>query len=264
MQKYLWNEDFFKVIPADIDVKNKVYRRCNTMDFQKISPDRNVKELIGYIPWYFNIPDAGYEKAFSYLMDEERFFGKAGLRTADKSHLKYRYEVPHECLWNGPVWPYATTQTLVALVNLLNHYSQKYVTKEDYFKILSVYARSQYRILESGKKVPWIDENSDPETGEWISREILRKQGWKEEKGGYERGKDYNHSMYCDLIITGLVGAELGNGSLTVTPLIPEEWDYFMLEGLSVGGKTYTVLYDKDGTRYHKGKGVQIFEQGSN
>jgi len=36
--------------------------------------------------------------------------------------------------------------------------------------------------------------------------------------------------MYCDLIITGLIGAEPGNGSLTVTPLIPEEWDYFMLE----------------------------------
>jgi len=26
------------------------------------------------------------------------------------------------------------------------------------------------------------------------------------DKGGVERGKDYNHSTFCDLIITGLVG----------------------------------------------------------
>lgn len=32
-----------------------------------------------------NLPDAGYEKAFYYLMREENFLGKAGLRTGDRS-----------------------------------------------------------------------------------------------------------------------------------------------------------------------------------
>ena len=26
------------------------------------------------------------------------------------------------------------------------------------------------------------------------------------DKGGKERGKDYNHSTFCDLIINGLIG----------------------------------------------------------
>ena len=51
--------------------------------------------------------------------------------------------------------------------------------------------------------------------GDWISRTILER--WKKEKndkgeewpmnkGGKERGKDYNHSTFCDLIINGLIG----------------------------------------------------------
>lgn len=259
VQKYLWNGDFFQVIPANIDTEKKCFIECDTMDFQKIPEDRNVKELIGYIPWYFNLPDAGYEKAFQYLVKDENFMGKAGLRTADKSHPRYAFEMPHECLWNGPAWPFATTQTLVALANLLRGYSQEYVSKEDYFRILKDYSRSQHRITKDGKMIPWIDEDQDPETGEWIARTILESWGWRPEKGGYERGKDYNHSMYCDLIITGLLGIEPSQESLAVKPLIPDDWDYFLLEGVEIHGKLYTIQYDRDGERYNRGKGLQIF-----
>ena len=64
VQNHLWNGDFFQVIPARIDCREKRFIECSTLDFKKIPSDRNVKELIGYIPWYFNLPDAGYEKAF--------------------------------------------------------------------------------------------------------------------------------------------------------------------------------------------------------
>ena len=47
--------------------------------------------------------------------------------------------------------------------------------------------------------------------GTWISRSILNR--WRAEgknieeiKGGRERGKDYNHSTFVDLIISGLIG----------------------------------------------------------
>lgn len=51
-------------------------------------------------------------------------------------------------------------------------------------------------------------------------------------QGGYERGKDYNHSMYCDLIITGLLGIDPSQEPPAVKPLIPEDWEYFLLEGV--------------------------------
>ena len=112
--------------------------------------------------------------------------------------------------------------------------------------------------MEEGKKLPWIDEEQDPETGEWIARTILKDGGWKPEKGGYERGKDYNHSMYCDLIITGLLGIDPSQEPPEVKPLIPEDWEYFLLEGVKIHGKTYTILYDRDGSRYGRGEGLQV------
>lgn len=84
------------------------------------------------------------------------------------------------------------------------------------------------------------------------------------EKGGVERGKDYNHSTYCDLIISGLIGIrpQLGN-KLLINPLVPKDtWKYFCLDNVLYHGHILTVLYDKTGMRYNKGKGFLIFIDG--
>jgi len=43
-----------------------------------------------------------------------------------------------------------------------------------------------------------------------------------------------------------------------VKPLIPEDWEYFLLEGVKIHGKMYTILYDRDGSRYNRGEGLQV------
>jgi hypothetical protein len=63
--------------------------------------EKTPKELIGYIPWMFNIPVEGREHVFDYLTDENCFFSEFGLTTADKSSNRFLYVVNHECLWNG-------------------------------------------------------------------------------------------------------------------------------------------------------------------
>lgn len=60
--------------------------------------------------------------------------------------------------------------------------------------------------------------------------------------------------MYCDLIITGLLGLDPSQEPPAVKPLIPEDWEYFLLEGVKIHGKTYTILYDRDGSRYGRGR----------
>ena len=40
------------------------------------------------------------------------------------------------CWWSGQSWPYATTQTLKAMANLLQDYDQNVVTRADYLKLL--------------------------------------------------------------------------------------------------------------------------------
>ena len=69
--------------------------------------------------------------------------------------------------------------------------------------MLRIYAASQQLKRDDGKVVAWIDEDLDPLTGDWIARTILKPGG---EGSVVERGKDYNHSTFCNLVISGLVG----------------------------------------------------------
>jgi len=153
------------------------------------------------------------------------------------------------------------------LANALNDYPQESVTRRDYFETLTTYAKSHRLKREDGTVVPWIDENLNPDTGDWIARTRLKscKDGtWNAGKGGVERGKDYNHSTFCDLIITGLVGLRpQTDGTVVVNPLLPDDtWDYFCLDGISYHGRTLSIFYDKTGERYNKGKGLRILADG--
>jgi len=227
-----------------------------------------VCELHGYTPWYFNLPDQDYEQAWERLMDPNGFYAPFGPTTAEQQHPNFTVSYKgHECQWNGPSWPFATSVTLTALANILNHYFQDVVTKADYFRILQIYTTSHRLQLEDGKVVPWIDENLNPYTGDWIARTRLKtcKDGtWDPGKGGRERGKDYNHSTYCDLIITGLVGLRPRSDDIVeVNPLVPSNtWDWFCLENILYHGQIVTIVWDKTGMRYGKGKGLRVFANG--
>jgi hypothetical protein len=252
MQDALWdaNAGFFKVLPLGKE------SLCSA------------RELHGYTPWYFNMPDPKYNGAWKYLMDSNYFYARFGPTTAEQNHpaFKIAYE-GHECQWNGPSWPFATSITLTAAANLLLNYTQPYFSKQDYFKLIRIYANSHQLKREDGKTVPWIDENLNPFTGDWISRTRLKtwdKGTWSAEKGGKERGKDYNHSTFCDLVISGLIGLRpQANNSIIVNPLLPANtWDYFCLDNILYHGKTITILYDKSGMHYKKGKGLAVFVNG--
>jgi hypothetical protein len=250
VQTKLWDEEaaFFKVLQMD---ENK--RELGLAD---------VRELHGYVPWYFNLPDPCYAQAWKQLMDPQGFYAPFGPTTAERRHPRFMFEHDHECLWNGPSWPYATTQTLVALANLLHGCEQTFVDKNDYRELLGIYTRSQHLRLPDGTVIPWIDEDLHPDTGEWLARKIML--GWERPGKQADRGEHYNHSAYCDLIITGLVGFQpRGDELIEVRPLLPEgTWDYFCLDGLCYHGRKLTILYDRTGARYHKGAGLRIFADG--
>ncbi|MBN2139256.1 MAG: hypothetical protein JW720_15750 [Sedimentisphaerales bacterium] len=161
----------------------------------------------------------------------------------------------------------ATSITLTALANVLNNYRTDAVTKVDYFNTLQIYTKSHRLKRDDGAVVPWIDENLNPFTGDWISRTRLKtwKNGtWDPGKGGVERGKDYNHSTYCDLIITGLAGLRPRSDDVVeVNPLLPADaWDWFCLDNILYHGRILTILWDRTGEKYGRGKGLQLFADG--
>ena len=228
----------------------------------------DVRELHGYTPWYTNLPDADKSIAWAQLLDPKGFAAPFGLTSAEQRHPKFAIAYQgHECQWNGPSWPFATSITLTGLANLLNTHAQDAITRKDYFSLLRTYVNSHQLKREDGKVVPWIDENLNPFTGDWISRTRLKswKNGtWDAGKGGEERGKDYNHSTFCDLVITGLVGLRpRPDDTIEVNPLVPEgTWDWFCLDRVNYRGRSITVLYDKTGEHYGKGKGLRVLADG--
>jgi len=219
-----------------------------------------VRELHGYTPWYFNLPDAQYVVAWSQLMDPKGFFAPYGPTTAEQRHPGFRISYEgHECQWNGPSWPFATSMTLVGLANLLNRGEQNVISRKDYVDLLQNYAKSQHRRLENGRVVPWIDEDLNPTNGDWIARTLLKQRGSQIP----ERGKDYNHSTFCDLIICGLVGLRpRADDSLEVNPLALATWEWFCLDQVRYHGRSITIVWDKTGERYHKGEGMRVLANG--
>ena len=240
----LWDKDaqFFKVLPRG--------------EGKKLA---DVREEHGYTPWYFDLPDEQYSSAWKQLMDPQGFYAPFGPTTAERRHPRFMFHNDHECLWNGPSWPFSTCITLTALANLLNDYHQDAIGKKDYLDLLDIYARSQHLKLPDGTTVPWIDEDLDPDTGDWTARTILAK------AGTHDRGKDYNHSTYCDLVISGLAGLRpRADETVEVNPLVPaDRWDYFCLDQVRYHGRWLTILFDRTGDRYHKGKGLHVFADGT-
>ena len=258
MLNVLWDEEmqFFKVIPQ-AEKDDVIPEVC----FTGIPQEHNVLEELGYIPWGFSIPDTKHNKAWRYLSDENYFKAPYGITTAQRNHPLFMKSVSnHECQWNGPVWPYATTQTLNGMIKLLQSEETAEVKKADFLKQLSLYAKCHYRVDERGRKLNWLDENLHPDTGVWLAREILKDWGWTERKGGYERGKDYNHSAFCDLVIRGICGLQLTEDNrIVIEPLIPDdEWEYFLMEDIPYKNHRLTIGYDRDGFRYRKGKGLWL------
>lgn len=243
----------------EFDAKAQAYRRA-TLDslwdpqakFFKVrleeGPLADVREQIGFIPWYFHLPEPGqgYEAAWAELNDERGFRAPFGLTTAERRHPRFRSHGVGTCEWDGAVWPFATSQTLTALANVLRDYPQQVVTKRDHFDAFLTYVRSH---RYDGK--PYLGEYQDERTGQWL-------------KGRDPRSYYYNHSTFADLLITGVVGLRpRADDTIEVDPLLPEDtWAWFCLDNVRYHGRDVTILWDRDGSRYGRGAGLQVLVDG--
>jgi hypothetical protein len=210
----------------------------------------NVREAIGFIPWYFNLPDdkPAYAKAWAQILDTTGFKAPWGLTTAERKNPTFRTRGSgHGCEWDGAIWPFATSQTLKGLSNLLNNYKNHgKMNAKVFYNELYQYALSHQK---NGK--PYIGEYQDEKNGEWL-------------KGDHPRSSFYNHSTFCDLVISDLIGFKPRNDNvLEISPLIPKnKWDWFKLSQLTYHGKNITLTWDKTGEKYNNGKGFFISVDG--
>ena len=227
----LWNADahFFEVRRPD-------------------GPFSNAREAIGFVPWMFELPSdtSASLVAWQQLNDSQGFSAPCGITTAERRHPQFRTHGFGKCEWDGAAWPFATSQTLVALANVLRDYHQPVVTRQDYFDNFLTYVHSQHA---DGK--PYIGEYADETTGQWIN-------------GVNDRSRCYNHSTFADLLITGIVGlCPRSDNQVTIDPLLPAQvWNWFCLDGVKYHGHQLTIFWDRAGQHFGRGTGLVLLLDG--
>ena len=151
------------------------------------------------------------------------------------------------CHWDGPTWPFDTSMILTGLANLLQDYpAQTYVTKQTYDTLLSQFATLQHR-----NGAPYVAEAADGDTGEWIY-------------DASDFSEHYNHSSFVDLVLTGLLGIKpQANDSVQLKPLVSDDWSYFAVQDVPYHGHLLTIIWDKAGTHYNSGSGLQVCQDGT-
>lgn len=228
----LWDagEQFFKVLHTNAQLED-------------------AREAIGFIPWYFNLPHdkSAFARQWDELMDTSGFRAPWGITTAERRHPGFRtHGSGHGCEWDGAVWPFATTQTLKGLSNLLNNY--KHHGKMN----ASIFYDALYQYAWSHQKngLPYLGEYQDEKNGYWL-------------KGDNPRSSYYNHSGFADLIINDLIGLRTREDDvLEIHPLIAgDKWKWFKLSGIAYHGKIVDLQWDQTGARYGEA-GFKVMQDG--
>ncbi|RKS75601.1 alpha-galactosidase-like protein [Motilibacter peucedani] len=234
MEAWLWDDDakFYEHVARDDNPT-----RAKLAD----------REEIGFVPWYFDMPPAKNSVAWAQLTDPQGFAAPFGPTTVERRSPWFMHDALSGCCrWDGPSWPYATSQTLTALANLLDDYpAQSYVSRDDYYDLLRGYALTQRK-----NGVPYVAEAHSPDEDRWIY-----------DSAGHS--EDYNHSTYTDLVLNGLLGVRpQTDATLELEPLVPTGWDWFALENLAYHGHNVSVVWDRDGSHYGKGAGLTVWVDG--
>lgn len=240
VQNDLWNSTFEHFIDR-FQVDNQHVKYWNFI---------RGRELVGYVPWAHDLPDdtPEFSQAWKHALDASEFAGPHGLRTVGPSYeyymRQYRYVEENgkqpECQWNGPVWPFQTTQVLTGLANFLDHYpngtASGVINKADYTKILQQYAKLHYN--PERNNILDLEEDYYPDTGFPIV--------------GLKRSPHYFHSGFVDSILSGLVGIRpSADDVLEVNPAAEASAiSYFRADAIIYHGHEIAVQWDVDGTRY--------------
>lgn len=212
------------------------------------------RELVGYVPFMFNLPDdtEEYASSWSHVLDSNLLGGAYGMRTTEPSYQYYMHQYRYagtrpECQWNGPVWPYQTTQVLLGMSNVLDHYENKGTLNMSQFnRLLNQYVNLHYDT--NGK--PIIQEDYHPDQGGTIV--------------GLDRSPHYFHSGFIDIVLSGLVGIRPhADDKLEINPLIDDSSgpSWFRAQDIPYHGSNIAIQYDHDGTHYGE-KGLIVERDG--
>jgi hypothetical protein len=247
-----------------------------------------------------------YMLMWEQLFDHNGFRGEWGLTTAERRHPCYNYTWDKACgavtskgggnqcgntfhgvgnanrnTWNANSWPYETSRVLTGMANILHNVNTTDeappVTAARYWTLLLQYAQQHtksYAVDDTANPhgSGHICENIHPDLGYWNTRQ------WRyisnQPASAVNKGSDYFHSSFNDLIISGLLGfradrADNGDLLLSASPLFSSSAEsstdvvgfippFFAVDGIRAAAHDITLIWDVDGTRYNRGNGLTL------
>lgn len=191
-----------------------------------------VRQVGGFWPMFLSgrVPGAAALEAFDCLFDPSEFWTAAPCPTAARSCPVYapdntwRGKRVHMCLWNGPMWPYATSFLLSALSTAARHDRPRW--ERGFAELFRRFTRTMTR--GGDPALPCVVEHYNPETGAPLSTE-----------------DDYFHSHWIDLVVKNLAGVR------------PERTDALVLDPLDMGVESF----DLDGLVF-RGHEIRVSRDG--
>ncbi len=157
------------------------------------------------------------------------------------------------CYWNGPTWPHANSLVITGLARSLREHGEAAHGRDARRTLLTLvesFGRAQYE--EGDFERPHTGEFYRGDDARWLTKE-----------------RDYHHSTWADLIITGLIGlVPRDDDTLELHPLLPQEngvcaWPHFCLQNLPYRGHLLTIVWDDPASpddAYNDGdKGLTIY-----
>lgn len=227
LKTYFWNET--KKCFVSIDLKTG--KQCD----EGICYD-------SFFPYLWNMIGKEYHEGFSVLFDADSFQGEFSLTTVDMHCPMYWFDNciagptkssplepnPYACAWNGPIWPYATSNTLEALGAVASINSS---LKDKWLELFEGYTEVQF--LSGDRSTPMVLEHYRPTDGVTFSGTC-----------------DYFHSTWIDLFMKYYAGISVNEeGQVVFSPFAQEE---FVLDGVLLGGNSYRFEQKKEQGEWKK------------
>ena len=240
MYKYLW------------DPKQQFFMDVILEDNPNLLPPPVGREEVGFYPFRYGIGLATpyIAPSVNAMFNTSVFLSSYGPTTLERENPFFTSGKPltppgYCCFWNGQSWPFSTAHVLKSLA-AIHRTNESLVTADQYHQYLSLFAKTQQK-----DGIPYVAESHYPDNSSW-SRDL------------FNHSEHYFHSTNNDDVITGLFGIRpRADDIFEISPIIPANWSYFVIENLTYHGHLLTVIYDSCGTRYPPAKkGLSIYIDG--
>jgi hypothetical protein len=194
-----------------------------------------VRELHGFFPFMAQLApnEPRYLRALAALVDPDEFWARyPPVITSQVHYRKWTWEMDG---MTRNIAPHPISMGARTLLQVLRHYDQSHVTPEHFMELMARYNDLVYPRVHPNE--PTWRPNVHEYYSQWEPHRLTPR------PKPSDISHDF-HSMYCSLIVEGVVGfTPRADDKIELRPLA-RRWPYFLLDRLRYRGHDLTIIWD--------------------